>query len=103
NDWTDDSKRIPAAVVVRIKQPEIEHRVLVRDFENWLESAPRSPAEMALKTRLRVLLAPGRISCEIGVTPDLQMRNHRLENRQRGARKYEHRPKNTLRTTARWR
>jgi len=56
NDWTDDSKRIPAAVVVRIKQPEIEHRVLVRDFENWLESAPRSPAEMALKTRLRVLL-----------------------------------------------
>jgi hypothetical protein len=56
NDWTDDPKRVPAAVVVRIKQPEMEHRVLIRDFENWLESAARSPAEMALKTRLRMLL-----------------------------------------------
>ena len=56
NDWTDDSKRVPSAVVVRIKQPETEHRVLIRDFENWLEAAPRSPAEMSLKTRLRGLL-----------------------------------------------
>lgn len=56
NDWTDDPKRIPAAVVVRIKQPEMEHKVLIRDFENWLASAPRSPAEMLLKTRLRALL-----------------------------------------------
>ena len=56
NDWTDDTKRVPAAVVVRIKQPEMEHKVLIRDFENWLESAPRSPAEMTLKTRLRLLL-----------------------------------------------
>ena len=56
NDWTDDTKRVPGAVVVRIKQPEIEHRVLIRDFENWLESASRSPAEMVLKTRLRALL-----------------------------------------------
>jgi len=56
NDWTDDPKRVPAAVVVRIKQPEMEHKVLIRDFENWLESAPRSPAEMTLKTRLRLLL-----------------------------------------------
>ena len=56
NDWTDDTKRVPAAVVVRIKQPEMEHKVLIREFENWLESAPRSPAEMTLKTRLRLLL-----------------------------------------------
>jgi hypothetical protein len=57
NDWTDDPKRVPGVVVVRIKQPEMEHRVLIRDFENWLESAPRSPAETVLKTRLRVLLS----------------------------------------------
>jgi hypothetical protein len=56
NDWTADSQRIPTAVVVRIKQPEIEHKVLIRDFENWLESPPRSPAEMGLKSRLRALL-----------------------------------------------
>jgi len=60
NEWTDDLKRIPAAVVVRIKQPEIEHKVLIRDFENWLGSAPRSPAEMVLKTRLRELLGSQR-------------------------------------------
>jgi hypothetical protein len=60
NDWTDDPKRVPAAVIVRIKQPEMEHRVLIRDFENWLESAPRSPAEMVLKTRLRGLLGSRR-------------------------------------------
>jgi hypothetical protein len=56
NEWSDDPKRVPAAVVVRIKQPETEHKVLIRDFQNWLESAPRSPAEMVLKTRLRGLL-----------------------------------------------
>jgi hypothetical protein len=42
---------------VSVKQPEIEHTVRVRDFENWLESAGRSPAEMALKSRLRELLS----------------------------------------------
>jgi hypothetical protein len=56
NEWSDDPKRVPAAVVVRIKQPEMEHKVLIRDFQNWLKSVPRSPAEMVLKTRLRGLL-----------------------------------------------
>jgi hypothetical protein len=37
---------------VIVKQPEVEHTVRVRDFENWLESAGRSPAEMSLKTGL---------------------------------------------------
>jgi hypothetical protein len=37
-------------------RPEVEHAVRVHDFENWLESAGRSPAEMILKTRLRQLL-----------------------------------------------
>jgi hypothetical protein len=42
---------------VIVKQPEVEHTVRVPDFENWLESAGRSPAEMSLKTRLRELLS----------------------------------------------
>jgi hypothetical protein len=56
NDWSDDVRRVPATMTVRVKQPEMEHRVRTRDFESWLESAPRSPAEMALKSRLRALL-----------------------------------------------
>ena len=46
---------LAASVLVRIRQLEVEHRVQIRDFYNWLEAAGRSPAEMALKTRLRVL------------------------------------------------
>jgi hypothetical protein len=30
-----------------VKQPEVEHKVRMRDFEAWLESNARSPAEMA--------------------------------------------------------
>jgi hypothetical protein len=44
-------------ITVVVKQPEVEHKVRMRDFEAWLESNGRSPAEMALKTRLRRLLA----------------------------------------------
>jgi hypothetical protein len=43
-------------ITVVVKQPEVEHKVRMRDFEAWLESNARSPAEMALKSRLRQLL-----------------------------------------------
>jgi len=56
NDWTSDTRRVPALVTVRVKQPVMEHRVRTRDFETWLEAAPKSPAEMVLKKRLRELL-----------------------------------------------
>jgi len=29
----------------------------VQDFERWLEASPRSPAELALKNRMREFLA----------------------------------------------
>jgi hypothetical protein len=56
NDWTCDTQRIPSMVTVRVKQPVMEHRVRTRDFETWLNAAPKSPAEMVLKNRLRDLL-----------------------------------------------
>jgi hypothetical protein len=43
-------------VTVRVKQPVMEHRVRARDFETWLNAAPKSPTEMVLKNRLRELL-----------------------------------------------
>ena len=43
NDWTNDVERIPSTVLVRMKQPEMEHRVRTRDFETWLRAAPKSP------------------------------------------------------------
>ena len=48
DDWTEDPNRVPASVVVTINQPQVEHRVRIKNFENWLESAGKSPAEMAL-------------------------------------------------------
>ena len=55
-DWTEALEGQAAAVVVRIKQPEIEHTVRLRDFRNWLNASGKSPAEMALKVRLRQIL-----------------------------------------------
>jgi hypothetical protein len=58
HDWCDQDLRGSAAsVVVKIAQPEIEHRVRIRDFASWLESAAKSPAEMALKNRLRQIVS----------------------------------------------
>ena len=56
NEWNADGGRSPSIFVVKDKQPEIEHTVRTQDFENWLAAAPKSPAEMALKNRLRKIL-----------------------------------------------
>ncbi len=56
NDSVDDIGRGQTSITVVVKQPEIEHKVRIRDFERWLESEGRTPAEMSLKSRLRELL-----------------------------------------------
>ena len=55
-DWIGEIGRGQTAITVVVKQPEIEHTVLIREFEAWLESAGRNPAEITLKTRLRQFL-----------------------------------------------
>jgi hypothetical protein len=55
HDWSDEPNS-GSAVVVTIKPAEVEHRVRIKDFQSWLESAPKSPAEMALKRRARDIL-----------------------------------------------
>ena len=56
SEWNVDGGKPPSFFVVKVKHPEIEHKVRTQDFENWLASAPKSPAEMALKNRLRKIL-----------------------------------------------
>jgi len=56
-DWVGDIGHGQTTITVVVKQPEVEHKVRMRDFEAWLESNGRSPAEMALKSRLRELLS----------------------------------------------
>jgi hypothetical protein len=55
NEWVEIGHG-QTLLVIRVKQPEIEHQVRIKDFEQWLNSNARSPADMALKSRLRALL-----------------------------------------------
>jgi hypothetical protein len=55
-DWSGDIGHGQTTITVVVKQPEVEHKVRMRDFEAWLESNGRSSAEMALKSRLRELV-----------------------------------------------
>ena len=54
--WASDIGAGLTAITVTVKQPVVQHKVRVKDFVAWLESAGRSPSEMSLKTRLRELL-----------------------------------------------
>jgi hypothetical protein len=56
NEWIEVIGRGQTPISVKVKHPETEHMIRVQDFERWLKAAPRSPAEMALKNRLRELL-----------------------------------------------
>jgi hypothetical protein len=56
NDWVDDLDQGQTTITVVVKNPEVQHRVHIQDFERWLDSQGRTPAEMSLKGRLRELL-----------------------------------------------
>jgi hypothetical protein len=58
NDWVDETPP-NLMITVAIKEPEVEHTVRIRDFENWLASNGKSPAEQALKSDLRALFTSG--------------------------------------------
>jgi hypothetical protein len=57
NDWIDEVGRGGQTTIsVVVRQPEVQHKVRVQDFERWLESQGRTPAGVSLKARLRALL-----------------------------------------------
>jgi len=54
NDWIDGIHQ-NLTITIAVSEPEVEHKVRIKDFENWLTSNGKSPAEQALKTDLRAL------------------------------------------------
>jgi hypothetical protein len=52
HEWIEGPGLGQTALSVKAKQPESEHTVRVQDFERWLETSPRSPADMILKKSL---------------------------------------------------
>src|SRR5712692_2217970 len=57
NDWIDEVSRGQTTISVVVRQPEVQHKVRIQDFELCLDSKGRTPAEMSLKARLRELLS----------------------------------------------
>jgi len=55
NEWVGQIGR-GHTITVRVQQPAIEHHVRILDFEKWLGTNGKSPAEMRLKVRLRSIL-----------------------------------------------
>ena len=55
-EWTGKIGRGLTTATVSVRYPEITHTVKIQDFENWLDRPGRTPAEIALKTRLRDLV-----------------------------------------------
>jgi hypothetical protein len=55
NDWVDTIYQ-NSTITIAVKEPQVEHKVRIRDFESWLASNGKSPAEQALKSDLRDLL-----------------------------------------------
>jgi hypothetical protein len=55
NDWISNIGP-NSALTIAVKQPEIEYKVRIQDFESWLASNGKSPAEQALKNQLRALV-----------------------------------------------
>jgi hypothetical protein len=56
DDWVDDVGQGQTALTVVVRNPKVEHKVRVQDFERWLKAQGRTPAEVSLKNRLRELL-----------------------------------------------
>ena len=57
NDWIHEVGRVQTAISVAVSHPEVQHTIRIQDFERWLQSQGRTPAEMSLKARLRELLS----------------------------------------------
>jgi len=56
HDWVGDIGKGLTTATVKVWHPEVTHVVKIQDFENWLNRGCKSPAETALKTRLRQML-----------------------------------------------
>lgn len=56
HDWVGDIGKGLTTATVKVRHPEVTHVVKIQDFENWLNRGCKSPAETALKTRLRQML-----------------------------------------------
>jgi hypothetical protein len=51
-DWVSQIGSDQTTIMVKVKQPEVEYSIRIRDFDAWLESNGPSPAEIGLEVPL---------------------------------------------------
>jgi hypothetical protein len=56
HDWVGDIRKGLTTVTVKVRHPEVTHVLKLQDFENWLNRGCKSPADTALKMRMRQML-----------------------------------------------
>jgi hypothetical protein len=56
HQWVGDIGKGLTALTVKVRNPEVTHIVKIQDFENWLNRGSKSPADTAVKARLRKML-----------------------------------------------
>jgi len=54
--WSGDRYKGLNTATVTVRHPAVKHVVKIQEFENWLNSSNKSPADMLQKERLRRLL-----------------------------------------------
>jgi hypothetical protein len=59
DDWVDGIGAGLTEFRVWASQPAVEHRVRMKDFQRWLESQGKTPAECASKRRLLEIIRNG--------------------------------------------
>jgi hypothetical protein len=60
HEWVGDIGKGLSTVSVKVRNPEVTHIVKIQDFENWLNRGSKSPADTALKARLRMMVGTGK-------------------------------------------
>ena len=55
NAWVHEISQT-GTIEVAVREPQVKHKVKIREFESWLLSNGKSPAEQTLKNELRNLL-----------------------------------------------
>jgi hypothetical protein len=60
HEWVGDIGKGLSTVTVKVRNPEVTHIVKIQDFENWLNRGCKSPADTALKARLRMMVGTGK-------------------------------------------
>src|SRR5713226_514662 len=58
--WVADIGKRLTTVTVKVRNPEVTHIVKIQDFENWLNRGSKSPADTALRARLRMMFGMGK-------------------------------------------